>query len=679
MKKRLITALLLVLSVIVGYADDIKRPQMETYNYQRASELMDENKLEDAYTCVQQELAADPKNGYAYLLLGRMYYKNSDYGEALSNFDKALKYIPKKDKDFVALIHAWKALIYKIIDEYDKAFVEYTVAIKINPDEVSFYDNRGELYYRLKDYASAEADYKKITELEPVNTLGYIGLGRNMIAMEKYAEAIPYFDYAIKLDSSLGQAYAFRAQCYMALKDWNKATDDLISALGTNQYSEAFILMQELTGEAFDTFSAKLRLKSIKEPNDTLWHYCNGAIHEHCEKYAKAIEYYKKAMDIDAGSTYAERISNCYYDMGEYAEALKWVDKAIELKPENADLNYLKANIKFETGNAEEAIVEIEKYVKENPEYYYGYHLKGLYEGNSGKTDDAIEDFSLAIALKPDYAGSYLKRADMYMLKGRTEEARADYRKVIELDTVPGNYSCAQYAYQALGERDKAIAFMDSIISQDKDYAGNYYSAACLYARMGEVSISLKYLTTAFEKGFHHNLYIMVDDDMAPVRETAAFKELLEKYSTKSEESTTEAKEVVKECVTVPFTKENGIYKVKCSINDLPLHFYFDTGASDVTLSMVEANFMFKNGYLKSSDIIGSTIYSDANGELSEGMVINIAHVNFGGLELKNVKASIVRNQKAPLLLGQSVLSRLGKIEIDYKQQCLIITRETEK
>lgn len=59
-------------------------------------------------------------------------------------------------------------------------------------------------------------------------------------------------------------------------------------------------------------------------------------------------------------------------------------------------------------------------------------------------------------------------------------------------------------------------------------------------------------------------------------------------------------------------------------------------------------------------------------------MIIDVG-VNFGGLELKNVKASIVRNQKAPLLLGQSVLSRLGKIEIDYKQQCLIITRETEK
>lgn len=678
MNKQLITVLLLVLSVIVGYADDFKRPQMETYNYQRARELIDENKFEDAYTCVQQELAADPKNGYAYLLLGGLYYKNSDYGEALSNYDKALKYIPKKDKFFVALTHAWKGHIYQKMEEYDKALAEYTVAIKISPDEVTFYDDRGELYYNLKDYASAEADYKKITELEPANSLGYMGLGRNMIALEKYAEAIPYFDYAIKLDSSFGQAYAFRAQCYMALKDWAKATDDLISALDSNN-SKAFNLMQQLTGEAFDTFSAKLRLKSIKEPNNALWHYDNGVIHEHCEKYAKAIDYYKKAMDVDALSTYAERIANCYYSIYEYAEALKWVDKAIELNSEDEDLNYLKANIKYDSGNTEEAIVEIEKYIKKTPEYFGGYFQKGVYEGNSGRTDDAIDDFSLAIALEPDYAFTYLRRADMYMLKGRDEEARADYRKVIELDTVPGNYSCAQYAYQALGERDKAIAFMDSIISRDKDNAGNYYDAACLYARMGEVDMSLQYLTTAFEKGYRHIAHIMVDYDLVSVRETAAFKELLEKYNTKSEKPTTEAKDVVKECVTVPFTKENGIYKVKCSINDLPLHFYFDTGASDVTLSMVEANFMFKNGYLKSSDVVGSTIYSDANGELSEGTVINIAHVNFGGLELKNVKASIVRNQKAPLLLGQSVLSRLGKIEIDYKQQCLIVTRETEK
>ena len=54
--------------------------------------------------------------------------------------------------------------------------------------------------------------------------------------------------------------------------------------------------------------------------------------------------------------------------------------------------------------------------------------------------------------------------------------------------------------------------------------------------------------------------------------------------------------------------------------------------------------------------------------------LINIKTVNFGGMELTNVRASVVRNQKAPLLLGQSVLGRLGKIEIDNSKNVLKIT-----
>ena len=125
----------------------------------------------------------------------------------------------------------------------------------------------------------------------------------------------------------------------------------------------------------------------------------------------------------------------------------------------------------------------------------------------------------------------------------------------------------------------------------------------------------------------------------------------------------------------VPFTKEGGVTRVKCTINELPLYFVFDTGASDVTMSMVEANFMLKNDYIKPSDVIGTQRYMDANGDVTEGTVLNLRNVSFGGLELDNVRATVVRNQKAPLLLGQSVLGRLGKIEIDNTNQRIKIGR----
>ena len=124
----------------------------------------------------------------------------------------------------------------------------------------------------------------------------------------------------------------------------------------------------------------------------------------------------------------------------------------------------------------------------------------------------------------------------------------------------------------------------------------------------------------------------------------------------------------------IPFTTSNGVNKVDCTINGLPLNFIFDTGASIVTISQVEANFMFKNGYLTAQDILGKRRYETADGTIGVGTEINIRHINFGGVELTDVRASVVGTQKASLLLGQSVLKRLGKIEIDNERRVLKIT-----
>ena len=151
-------------------------------------------------------------------------------------------------------------------------------------------------------------------------------------------------------------------------------------------------------------------------------------------------------------------------------------------------------------------------------------------------------------------------------------------------------------------------------------------------------------------------------------------------YSTKPVAMTHEREDHGREIISeIPFVKENGVCKVLCKINGLPLHFVFDTGAADVTLSLVEANFMIKNGYLTANDVVGSQRYMDANGDIAVGTVINIKEVRFGDCVLTNVRASAVKNQRAPLLLGQSVLGRLGKIEINNSGRILKITHSDTK
>ena len=130
--------------------------------------------------------------------------------------------------------------------------------------------------------------------------------------------------------------------------------------------------------------------------------------------------------------------------------------------------------------------------------------------------------------------------------------------------------------------------------------------------------------------------------------------------------------------ITVEMKKEGGVFYLPGKVNGLQLEFIFDTGASVVSISSVEATFMMKNDYIKPTDIIGKQNYLNANGEISEGTVINLRNVNFGGLNLNDIRASVVHNQSAPLLLGQSVLSRLGNIEIDNVRGILRITYKEE-
>ena len=123
----------------------------------------------------------------------------------------------------------------------------------------------------------------------------------------------------------------------------------------------------------------------------------------------------------------------------------------------------------------------------------------------------------------------------------------------------------------------------------------------------------------------------------------------------------------------IKMKQENGIYTMPCEVNGLKLRFIFDTGASDISISLTEAVFMLKNGYLSEEDITGITKYSVANGDITEGTTLNLREVTIGNLKLHNVKASVIHTLEAPLLLGQSALKRLGKIEFDYSNNTLII------
>jgi aspartyl protease family protein len=116
----------------------------------------------------------------------------------------------------------------------------------------------------------------------------------------------------------------------------------------------------------------------------------------------------------------------------------------------------------------------------------------------------------------------------------------------------------------------------------------------------------------------------------------------------------------------VKMEKENGIYKIPITVNGVRMAFIFDTGAGLISISNVEASYLYKHGKLTRDDILGKAEFIDANGEISVGTIIKLKEITIGDRTIYNINASVTDNSIAPLLFGQSALEQFGKISIDY-------------
>ena len=672
MKRAFIVLFFLMSLFFKAHSEDIKRPNI--YNVQRAIEALNNNNKEEALEYIDKELSSNPKSGYAKTWKALIQTDNQEYSYALTTIDEAIKYLPKKDNEYLALAYGIKGMIYTNIEEYDKAISVYEKAIEKCPNDINLYEKRAELYYRLGDYDLSDKDYDKIIKLDEGYITAYMGIGRNKSEQGLYDDAIKTFDYVIKLANDYSSAYSFRAECQIKKHNYNLAIDDILKALSIDGDDKAFYLMVELAQKNNSELLTKLKIKQVKEPNEPYWPYCIGVVYENLEKYDQAIIYYSKSLEIERDPIIYNRLSECYYSLGNFTKSLELIDNALETDSLNNNYLFTKSDILYELGNVDRAIKTMDLYITNDPEFYGGYYRRGFYKQNIKDYTGAIEDYTTSIILNPNNAYSYIGRADMYRQTGDKEKYLSDCRKIIEIDTIPQINSCAQFAFLELGEIEKAKEFMNKIIELDTNNEGAYYDAACLYSRIGDKDKALLNLRLCLEKGFRRFYHIELDDDLDFIRNEKEFKELIDKYKNEVKNKSQIEIAYKQKNIEIPFIKDGNVLSVKCKINNLPLYFIFDTGATDISLSDVEAAFMIKNNYISEKDIIGRQQYLTADGSIIEGTVINLKKIELGELELNNIKASVVKNQKAPLLLGQSVFNKMGKFEIDNEKMKIKIT-----
>jgi len=134
--------------------------------------------------------------------------------------------------------------------------------------------------------------------------------------------------------------------------------------------------------------------------------------------------------------------------------------------------------------------------------------------------------------------------------------------------------------------------------------------------------------------------------------------------------------DAIQDEIRVQMVEKDGVFWLPIKINGLAVEVVYDTGASSVSISSEKAAFLYDDGRLKDGDVIGEVKYQMADGGISTGLDFVIRKLEIGGVVLEDIQASVVGNDKAPLLLGQSALMNFSKVTVDNKTKELILTRK---
>jgi adenylate cyclase len=207
--------------------------------------------------------------------------------------------------------------------------------------------------------------------------------------------------------------------------------------------------------------------------------------------------------------------------------------RAIALAPGHSAAYTARIMVMAAASRYKEAEAAFDKAVELNPMDFEAHYQFARLKWKQGDLSKAMEHFERARAIDPaDFQAPILSIA---LYRGRGEEAKAreaarQGARAVEthLEQHPDNpraYILGAGAVLYLGDREKALQYVESALRIDPESEDTQYNAACFYANAGEHDKALDCL----ERGVHDPDWVDNDSDMDPLRDHPRFKALMKR------------------------------------------------------------------------------------------------------------------------------------------------------
>ncbi len=220
--------------------------------------------------------------------------------------------------------------------KYSQALEWYKKAIRKSPKSEGIYINMALAYYYLKKYKTAINYFNHAIRINKNNDTAYFNKGLVYQRMHKYKNAIRSFTKAIRYNPTSAIAYFHRGLIFLEyLKQYNRSIKDFTKVIKLNAFLKDIYYYRGLT-----YFLLKDCSRSIQD-------------------FTRHISLSKRNNE----QTYTMR-AKCYSSQMDFQNALKDIQKAIQINPENIDHYYTRGLIYFILKKCE-GIKDLQKYLNE--------------------------------------------------------------------------------------------------------------------------------------------------------------------------------------------------------------------------------------------------------------------------------------------------------------------------